>query len=89
MSASDLKTISDLVVGPAGALVLAVIVILALARCGWWLLMQVLESKDAAIAYRDEQVTALRGQITRQQDLFDGAMKLVEDTTRRGARRGG
>lgn len=88
MSASDIKTISELVVGPAGALVLAVIVILALGRFGWWLLTQVLSGKDAAIAYRDEQVSALRGQITRQQDLFDGAMKLLEESTRRGPRGG-
>lgn len=88
MSASDIKTIAELVVGPAGALVLAVIVILALGRSGWWLLTLVLQGKDAAIAYRDAQVTALQGQITRQQDLFDGAMKLLEEAARRGQRRG-
>lgn len=92
MSASDVKTISDLVIGPAGALVLAVIVILALGRLGFWLLKLVLAGKDEAITYRDGVIAKHESQLTRQadqldrnQDLFDQALKLLE--SRRGGGR--
>lgn len=82
MSLSDIQTISALVIGPAGALVLAVVVITILGKFCQWMLNLVLKGKDEAVTYRDQQIQALRGQITRQQDLFDAAMKLLEDTWR-------
>ena len=59
---------------------------LALATAARWLLRQVLQAKDLAITYRDEQIAALRGQITRQQDLFDQALVVLKEALPRRGR---
>jgi hypothetical protein len=87
MSASDVRTISELIIGPAGALVLAMMMILVLARFSWWLLKLVLAGKDSGVAYREQQVTTLQLQLDRQQDLFDQALNLL-GSQRRGDSRG-
>ncbi len=74
------------VVDKGGAVAVLVAIVVALTLALRWLLKLVLEAKDGAVAYRDEQVAALRTQITRQQDLFDQAMTVLRETTPRGRR---
>jgi hypothetical protein len=74
------------VIDKGGAIAVLVAVVVALSLALRWLLKLVFEAKDGAIAYRNEEIVALRAQLNRQQDLFDQAMAVLKDTAPRGRR---
>jgi hypothetical protein len=70
-----------------GVVIVLVAIITALTVAVRWMFGIVIDNFVGAIAYRELLIQQLQGQVSRQQDLFDQAMKLLNATAGGGRSR--